>query len=166
MDRKRAKSLGMHVLGVRRKVRPHRYVDEMYGVSDLPKLMPRADFVLVTTPVTSETRNLVGKGQLDRMKTDASFINLGRAEVVDYDHLRKKLRRGEIKGAILDVFEPEPLPKRSPLWSTPNLFITPHVASDDADDYMPLTLDLVLENAGRFLSGRPLKNRVIPSREY
>ena len=98
--------------------------------------------------------------------TIAEVANLGRAEVVDYGVLRTKLANGEIKGAVLDVFDPEPLPSSSPLWSTPNLIITPHVASDDADAYMPLTLDLVLENAGRHLEGRPLRNRVILSREY
>ena len=94
------------------------------------------------------------------------MINFGRAEVVDYKVLQQKLTRGEIKGAVLDVFEPEPLPKTSPLWSTPNLIITPHVGSDDAETYMPFTLDLALENVGRYLAGRPLKNRVVPSREY
>lgn len=163
---RKAKELGLHVIGVRRTARRHRYVDEMYGVRELVKLIPRADFVLVTTPVTSETRGLLGKRELDRMRADASLINLGRAEVVDYDVLRRKLHEGEIKGAVLDVFDPEPLPKSSPLWSTPNLIMTPHVASDDADAYIPLTLDLALENVGRYLDGRRLKNRVVPSREY
>lgn len=163
---KKAKELGLHVIGVRRTPRRHRHVDEMYAINDLPKLIPRADFVLITIPVTSETRGLIGKRELDLMRPDASLINFGRAEVVDYKVLQKKLTRGEIKGAILDVFAPEPLPKTSPLWSTPNLIMTPHVGSDDAKTYMPLTLDLALENAGRYLAGRPLKNRVVPSREY
>lgn len=163
---KKAKELGLHVIGVRRTARRHRYVDEMYGVDALPKLIPRADFILVTTPVTSETRGLVGKRELDLMRPDASLINLGRAEVVDYGVLQKKLTRGEIKGAMLDVFDPEPLPKSSPLWSTPNLIMTPHVASDDADAYIPRTLDLALDNVRRYFARRPLKNRVIPSREY
>jgi len=163
---RKAKELGMHVIGIRRTPRPHRYVDEMYGRSDLPKLIPRADFVLVTAPVTSETRGLFGKKELDAMKPTASFINLGRAEVVDYEALERKLRRHEIRGAVLDVFDPEPLPKSSPLWTTPNLIMTPHVASDDAESYIPLTLDLVFDNVTRHLAGKPLRNRVIPSREY
>lgn len=163
---KRAKGLGLHVIGVRRSGRGHRYVDEMYRVRDLPKLIPRADFVLVTTPVTSETRGLIGKRELDLMRRDASFINLARADVVDYDVLARKLKRSEIKGAILDVFDPEPLPRTSPLWHTPNLIMTPHVATDDHLQYIPLTLDIALDNVGRYLSGRRLKNRVVPSREY
>ncbi|GMR22016.1 MAG: D-2-hydroxyacid dehydrogenase [Acidobacteriota bacterium] len=163
---KKAKELGLHVIGVRRTPRARRNVDEMYAVKDLRKLIPRADFVLITSPLTTETRGLMGKRELDLMRPEASLINFGRAEIVDYNVLRKKLIRGEIKGAVLDVFEREPLPKTSPLWSTPNLIITPHVGSDDAEAYIPFTLDLALENAGRYLAGRPLENRVIPSREY
>lgn len=163
---KKAKELGLRVIGVRRSARPHRYVDEMHPLQDLRELIPRADFILNTTPVTSETRGLFGKRELDLMRPDASFINFGRAEVVDYDVLRRKLTRGEIKGAVLDVFDPEPLPKSSPMWTTPNLIMTPHVGSDDAATYMPYTLDLALDNAARYLAGKRLKNRVIPAREY
>jgi phosphoglycerate dehydrogenase-like enzyme len=162
----RAKELGMRVLGVRRSARPHRYVDEMFGPDELDRVLPRADFVLVTTPLTRETRNLIGRRELDTMKRDAGLINLGRAQVVDYEALAEKLERGEIGGAILDVFDPEPLPPDSPLWKTPNLIITPHVASDDWDAYMPRTLDLVFDNLRRYFDGRPLKNRVRRRLEY
>ena len=162
----RAKELGMRVLGVRRNARPHRYVDEMYGPDELDRLLPQADFVLVTAPLTRETRNLIGRRELDLMKPHAGIINLGRAQVVDYEALADKLHRGELGGAILDVFDPEPLPPDSPLWETPNLIITPHVASDDWNEYMPRTLDLVFENIRRYFDGRPLKNRVRRSLEY
>lgn len=163
---RKAKGLGMRVLGVRRSGRPHRYVDEMFRPDELEKVLPRADFVLVTTPVTRETRGMIGERELDLVKRGASFINLGRAEVVDYEVLRRKLKQGDIAGAVLDVFDPEPLPKSSPLWTTPNLVITPHVASDDREAYIPRTMDLVFENVRRHLEGKPLKNRVVPSREY
>jgi len=157
---KRAKELGMHVLGVRRTRRPHRYVDEMLGVDELEKNLPRADFVVVTTPLTHETSNLIGRKELESMKPQAGLINLARAQVVDYKALAEKLRGGELSGAVLDVFDPEPLPSSSPLWKTPNLIMTPHVASDDWDEYMPRTLDLVFENLRRLLAGKALKNRV------
>ncbi|MFQ5789073.1 MAG: D-2-hydroxyacid dehydrogenase [Acidobacteriota bacterium] len=163
---RRAKQLDMSVLGVRRTPRPHRYVDEMYGPDELHRVLPRADFVLVTTPLTTQTRNLIGRRELDLMKPHAGLINMARAQVVDYDALREKLTRGELSGAILDVFDPEPLPSDSPLWATPNLIMTPHVASDDAEQYMPLTLDLVFDNLRRHLAGRPLRNRVQRDREY
>jgi glyoxylate/hydroxypyruvate reductase len=162
----RAQQLGMRVLGVRRSGRPHRHVDEMFAPDALHRLLPRADVVLVTAPLTKETRQLVGRRELDLMKPGAGLINMGRARVVDYDALAAKLRSGEVSGAILDVFDPEPLPADSPLWTTPNLVLTPHVSSDDVDRYVPRTLDLVFANVRRFLQGRLLKNRVHPDRQY
>lgn len=163
---RQAKRFGMKVIGVRRSGRPHRYVDEMFRPEDLEQVLPRADILLVTTPLTSETRGLIGVRQLDLLKTDAGLINLGRAQVVDYEALADRLENGKLGGAILDVFDPEPLPSDSRLWDTPNLIITPHVASDDWELYMPLTLDLVFENIRRQFAGRPLKNRVRPRLEY
>jgi glyoxylate/hydroxypyruvate reductase len=162
----RAKALGMRVLGVRRSGRPHRHVDEMFGPGELDRVLPRADVVLVTVPLTRETRQLIGKRELDLMKPAAGLVNMGRAGVVDYEALAAKLTRGELSGAMLDVFDPEPLPAESPLWTTPNLLMTPHVSSDDVDSYIPRTLDLVFDNVRRHLQGRPLKNRVHPDREY
>src|SRR5262245_22006887 len=106
-------------------------------------------------------------GREPRMVTaEAGLINMAAALVVDYEALAAKLTRGELSGAILDVFDPEPLPAESPLWTTPHLLISPHVSSDDVEQYVPRTLDLVFENVRRFLDGRPLKNRVLPEREY
>jgi phosphoglycerate dehydrogenase-like enzyme len=163
---RRAKQLGMRVLGVRRQARPHRYVDEMYGVDELDRVLPQADFVLITAPLTPETRGFIGRRELDLMKPHAGLINLGRAQVMDYDALMDKLRRGELSGAILDVFDPEPLPPDSPLWSTPNLIITPHVASDDEEQYMPRTIDLVFDNVRCYLAGRPIRNQVRRHLQY
>ncbi len=160
------KRLGMHVLGIRRSGRGHRAVDEMFSPSDLGRVIPHADIVFVTAPLTPETRHLIGRAELGLMKPTAGLVNFGRAGVVDYRALSAKLRRKEIAGAILDVFEPEPLPSSSSLWRTPNLIMTPHVTSDDDEDYMPLTLDLVFENVARLLDGRPLKNAVRPDISY
>jgi phosphoglycerate dehydrogenase-like enzyme/phenylpropionate dioxygenase-like ring-hydroxylating dioxygenase large terminal subunit len=163
---RRARQLKMRVLGVRRSRRPHRYVDEMFGPEDLPDVLSRADFVVVTLPLTSRTRGLIGRKELDGMKPGAGFVNMGRAGIVDYEALAGKLARGELGGAILDVFDPEPLPPESPLWATPNLIITPHVSSDDAEQYISLTLDLFFDNLRRYLTDRPLRNRVDATVEY
>ncbi len=157
--------LKMRVLGVRRSGRGHRYVDEMYRPNELDRILPRADFVLVTAPLTRETEGLIGKRALSSMKHGAGIVNMGRARVVDYDALAGSLRRGQLSGAILDVFDPEPLPAESPLWSTPNLIIVPHVSSDDAGVYMDRTLDVFFDNVARFLSNRPLRSRVVRSRQ-
>ena len=120
----------------------------MYRPNELDRILPRADFVLVTTPLTRETEGLIDKRAFSLMKHGAGIINMGRARVIDYDALVDNLRRGRLCGAILDVFDPEPLPAESRLWSTPNLVIVPHVSSDDADVYMDRTLDVFFDNVG------------------
>jgi phosphoglycerate dehydrogenase-like enzyme len=162
---RRARELGLRVLGVRRSRRPHPSVDAMFGPEDLGRLLPRADFVLVTTPLTSETRGLLGRKELNLLKPEAGLINMGRAGVVDYAALAEKLAAGELAGAVLDVFDPEPLPPDSFLWSTPNLLMTPHVSSD-APNYADRTLDLFFRSLRRYLAGRPPYNVVDRAREY
>jgi phosphoglycerate dehydrogenase-like enzyme len=155
---RQAKKLGLCVLG--------RWVDEMFGPEGIDEVLRRADFVLVTTPLTPATENLIDRRRLGLMKPGAGLINMGRARVVDYDALADKLRDGSLSGAILDVFDPEPLPPGSPLWDTPNLILTPHVSSDDDEGYIPRTLDLFFDNVRRHLAGRPLRNRVRPKLGY
>ncbi|MGE0094951.1 MAG: D-2-hydroxyacid dehydrogenase [Alphaproteobacteria bacterium] len=155
-----AKKMGMKVLGVRRSGGTHPAVDEMAKPVKLLKLLPRADFVLVTLPVTPATRHMLGARELDAMKPGAGLVNFGRAAVVDYEALRVRLESGRIGGAVLDVFNPEPLPSESPLWGTRNLIVTPHCTSDDLEAYIPKTLDLFFENLDRLLSGKKLKNVV------
>jgi len=94
------------------------------------------------------------------MKDHAGLINVGRAGVVDYDALIAALKSGKLSGAMLDVFDPEPLPASSALWHVPNLIITPHCSSDDLENYLPKTMDLAFENLSRLSAGRKLKNVV------
>jgi phosphoglycerate dehydrogenase-like enzyme len=160
-----AKRFGLRVLGIRRTGKTHAHVDEMYRPQALHKLLPRADFVLVTAPLTAETRHMIGARELDLMRPSAGLINYSRANLVDYKALAKRLRAGKLS-AILDVFDPEPLPSSSPLWKLPNLIITPHCSSDDREQYTPRTLDLVFQNMERFIGGKPLLNRVDPRLQY
>jgi phosphoglycerate dehydrogenase-like enzyme len=162
---RRAKQLGMRVIGVRRSGARHRDVDRMYRVEALAKALPQADFVLVAAPLTAETRGLIGRRELDLLKPAAGLVNMGRAGIVDYEALAAKLERRELAGAVLDVFHPEPLPSRTALWRCPNLIITPHVSSD-ALDYMSHVLRIFATNVGRYLSGRPLKNAVSRQDQY
>lgn len=157
---------GMHIIGVRRSRRPAAYCHETYGLDAIDELLPRADFVLVTLPSTAATDGLMSADKFARMKPGAAFISFGRAKVCDYGALAKCLESGALSGAVLDVFDPEPLPSTSPLWHTPNLIITPHCSSDDAADYIPLTLDLVFDNVGRMIEGKALRNKVDIAREY
>jgi phosphoglycerate dehydrogenase-like enzyme len=161
-----AKRLGMKVIGARRSGRPHRLADQVVGPNRLADAVAKADCIYVSAPLTPETRNLVSRAILAKAKPGASLVNLGRAGVVDYAALRDGLISGALSGAILDVFDPEPLPPGSPLWSTPNLVVMPHCSSDDLDRYIPLTFDLAFQNLARLSSGRKLKNRVDPKRGY
>ncbi len=160
-----ARRFGMKVIGIRRTGRPRPHVDEMHKPAALRRLLPRADFVAVTTPATARTRRMLGAREIGLLKTGAGLLNYSRAALVDYDALRRRLQRGELS-AVLDVFDPEPLPAGSPLWKTPNLIITPHCSSDDTERYTPKTLDLVFGQMKRYLAGRKLANVVDPKLEY
>ena len=160
-----AKRAGMQVLGIRRRGGPRRNVDEMYKPEHLHALLPRADFILVSAPHTDASHHMLAERELAMLKPGAGLVNYSRANLVDYDALRAKLEAGEMS-AVLDVFDPEPLPESSPLWRTPNLIITPHCSSDDRDQYTPRTLDLVLRNMHRLIKGQPLLNRVSRKHQY
>ena len=157
---KHAQALGIHVIGVSRHGKPLPELDEAVAVSELDRVLPRGDFVFVVTPLTQETTNLLSANRLALMKPGAGLVNIGRAAVVDYDALVEGLNSGAIGGAVLDVFDPEPLPPESKLWSQPNLVITPHVSADDGNAYVPLTLDVFFNNMRRLINGEALENQV------
>ena len=161
-----AKKLGMHVIGVRPSGAPHQAVDEMATPDRLHEMLPRADFVLCATPLTAETRGMMGRAEFALMKPTAGLISMGRGAVIDNDALVEALSEKKIDGAILDVTDPEPLPADSPMWDVPNLVITPHMSSDDAELYIPNTLDVLFENLRRLLAGEPLLNQVDAARGY
>ena len=162
----RVRQAGLKVIGVNASGRPHDAVDEIFTSADLDTVLARADFVVVNVPAIPATRGLIGRRQLDMMKPTAGLVNMARADVVDQAALADKLTRGELAGAVLDVFDVEPLPRDSPLWSTPNLIITPHVSCDDADAYIPRALDIFFENLACYLAGRPMPNQIDPARGY
>ena len=137
----------------------------MYRPSALLGLLPKADFVVVTAPLTPATRHLIGGKELDRLRPGAGLVNMSRADLVDYEALAARLEAGTLGGAVIDVARPEPLPPDSPLWRTPNLLITPHISSDPLD-YVERMARIVVDNARRLVAGRPLQNRVDPARGY
>lgn len=160
------KRLGMKVVGLRRSGAPHPHVDRMLGPDGLKALLAASDVVFVCTPLTDRTRALIGAAELASMKPGAGIVNIARGAIIDNDALRAALASGHVSGAILDVFEPEPLPADSPLWGVPNLLITPHCSSDDAEQYVPRTLDLIFENLRRLIAGKPLTAVVDPQLGY
>jgi phosphoglycerate dehydrogenase-like enzyme len=162
---RQAKQLGLRVIGLRQRMRRHPYVDRMYRPHQLREVLPLADFVLITAPLTPGTIGLVGRVELDLLKPTASLLNMGRAAIVDYTALAEKLTNGELRGAILDVFDPEPLPENSTLWDCPNLIITPH-SSIDAPDYSERVLSIFVDNLRRLASSKPLRNRIRREQGY
>jgi len=154
-----AKKLGARVIAVTRSGKAARPADKAVSAARIDRVLPEADFVVVASPLTPLTRGLLGRERLNLLKPTASLVNIGRSAIVDYDALREKLERGELAGALLDVFEPEPLPPDSPLWTTTNLVITPHVTCDDPHYVAPL-FDFWFANLERFLAGKRLKNLV------
>lgn len=163
---KMVQPLGVNVIGVSRSGAPVEGCDRMVTTAELDEVLPLADYLLIATPDTPETRGLMDKRRLDLMKPGAGIINIGREAVMDYDALCDKLEAGELGGAILDVFDPEPIAPDSRLWNTPNLIITPHVSADDGDAYIPLTLGLFFRNMELFLAGKPLLNPIDPALGY
>jgi phosphoglycerate dehydrogenase-like enzyme len=138
----------------------------MGTLDDLDRFLPRADLVALTAPATAATTGLLDARRFGLMKPGAGLLNMGRAALVDNAALTAALDSGRLSGAVVDVFDPEPLPAESPLWDVPNLFVVPHCSSDDADIYAAGVLDLTFENAARLLAGRPLRNRLQPRRQY
>ncbi len=130
--------------------------DGVAPVSALDELLPRADIVILTTPLTSETRHLINAERIARMKHGVLLVNAGRGAVVETDALVQALTRGRIRAA-LDVTDPEPLPPDHPLWRAPNLMITPHLATD-TPRFMGRAFVFAAEQAQRFARGGKLRN--------
>jgi phosphoglycerate dehydrogenase-like enzyme len=158
-----AQAFDMRVLGT--KATPetgHEHVDELRGPDATQWLAGRADYLLVSCPLTDETRNLVGDQEFASMSADTVLVNVARGPIVDQQALRYALQKGRIRGAILDVFEEEPLPPDSGLWSYSNVIITPHMAGS-TPRYFERVADLFVTNWDRFLDDGVdgLENRVL-----
>jgi phosphoglycerate dehydrogenase-like enzyme len=154
-----AKKLGMPVIAVTRSGKAHRLADKVVKTNQLDKVLPKADFVIVTTPLTAETRGLINKERIQLLKEGAGFINIGRSPIVDYVALADRLQKGELLGAVLDVFDQEPLAPTSTFWETQNLMVLPHISCDDPR-YIDHLYDFWFFNFERFLNGKKLKNIV------
>lgn len=162
----RAKALGMHVVGSRRRSQlPMDGVDEIYGPEQLPEMISDADHVAVTLPSTPRTRGLIGKREFEVMKETAVIYNIGRGEIIRQEELIDALNNGVIGGAGLDVTTPEPLPEDSPLWDTPGVFITPHY-SGSTPYYWDRGIEIVIENIRRHRNDEPLINVVDKAEGY
>lgn len=160
------RAFGMHTTGIRR--RPAEVQDPafpIYSATEMPGLLPQADYVVNTLPLTAGTRNLVDANAIARMKPGAFFVNIGRGATVDENALIAALQSGHLGGAGLDVFSEEPLPPASPLWAMENVIMTRHYAGS-SPCYDERAMDLFMDNLARYQAGDPLKNEVDRARGY
>lgn len=151
-----AKALNMKVIGVRRSPRkPEDPVDEMHAPDQLDKLLPRADWLMLACPLTPETRGVFTAERLALLPKGAYILNVARGECIDEPAMTTMLRDGRLAGAYLDVFAKEPLPQESPLWSMPNVLVTPH-NSTSAIGNERRVFDLFTQNLERWQRGDTL----------
>jgi phosphoglycerate dehydrogenase-like enzyme len=160
-----ARALGMRVVGVRRSGGSVDGVDEVVTPDRLAEVLPRCQSVVVVTPLTPQTRGLIGSAALAHLPEGALLVDVSRGGVVDVDATVAALRSGRLAGAALDVFETEPLPDDSPLWDEPGLLITPHNAGL-SPDYFPRIADLFLANLDALVAGSPPPTAVDRARGY
>jgi phosphoglycerate dehydrogenase-like enzyme len=142
-----AEAFGMNVLSTRRTE------------GDLDELLPRADSVVVTLPLTDETRGMFDRRRIGLLKRGAIFVNIGRGPVVDEQALIDALRSGHLRGAALDVFATEPLPADSPLWDVDNVILSPHTAAQSMHENERI-VELFADNLRRYLAGDELRSRI------
>lgn len=161
---RKVKALGAEcVIGVRHSLRNRPdFLDEQYTLSELDKVLPRADIVAMVLPDSEETRHIINKNSIGLMKKGAYLINVGRGSAIETEALKEALESGHLAGCALDVTEPEPLPENSPLWKIPNVIITPHVAGNF---YLKETFERVVriadKNLKAWLEGQELANVVL-----
>jgi phosphoglycerate dehydrogenase-like enzyme len=163
-----ARAFGMTVIGTRRtteEAAPTAEVDHVLRQDQLPRLLANSDFVVLSLPLTTETRGLIAEKELRTMKPTAYLINVARGGIVDEEALIRALEQRWIAGAGLDVFAAEPLRVDSGLWELPNAFFSPHVSGDIEGEF-ELATDLFIDNLRRYLNDEPLHNVVDTTRGY
>jgi phosphoglycerate dehydrogenase-like enzyme len=175
-----AQSFGMKILAMKYNLRelvsddytlpgtgdPHAEIpDRLYPPAALKSFLGACDYVVLTLPLNKQTRHLIDAAALEAMKPSAVLINVSRGPVVDEKALIYALREKQIAGAGLDVFEEEPLPADSPLWTLPNVILSPHV-SGYSPHYDERSAEVFAENLRRFIAGEALINQVDRDRDY
>jgi phosphoglycerate dehydrogenase-like enzyme len=156
----RVRPLGMKVLALKRNtayVDP--MVDHVFGPEQRAEMISRSDYIVVTAPLTAETRGMIGDAEFAAMKPTAVVINVGRGPIIDERALVRALSERRIKGAALDVFDHEPLPPGHPFFKLENVLLSPHCA-DHTPDWLDNAMEFFIEQFERYSKGQPLLNIV------
>jgi glyoxylate/hydroxypyruvate reductase A len=158
-----ARAFEMRVIGVNRSGRRIPEVERVFRRPALGEFLAASDYVLLAAPLTPETRGLIGNAELRAMRPEAWLVNVGRGGLIQEEALVRALHERWIAGAILDVFQSEPLPSDHPFWALPNAVVTPHISGpSDPAEIAPIFND----NLKRFLEGKTLRGRVDLRRGY
>ncbi len=158
----RLKAFGVTVIATRRDMwNPYMFVDEMLPVDRIGELMERCDAIIIATPRIPATDNLIGQKQFHAMKPGMVLIDVGRGGVVNQTAMLDALRRGRLAAAGLDVFATEPLPPASPLWTMPNVVVTPHVGAA-SPRYWEHAAEIISINLHRILADEPMIDEITP----
>jgi phosphoglycerate dehydrogenase-like enzyme len=160
-----AATLGMRVIGMRANPTATEHVEYVAGPDELLSVLAQADIVLVSLPLTQRTRHLVDRPQFAAMQRGAVLVDVSRGGIVRQAALIESLQNGHLKGAALDVFETEPLPRESPLWSMANVIITPHCSSV-YEGWERRSIEMFCDNIERWRRGEKRHNIVEPCRGY
>ena len=152
-----AKAFGMHITGFSRSGASVEGFERVFAANQLDAFLAEPDYLVCVLPDTPGTRHLLDANAFRSMKSGCYLVNVGRGVVIDEDALAAALVKGELSGAVLDVFQDEPLPQESPLWNAPGLIVTAHVA---AKSWPEDIARIFIENYRRFVAGEPLKYRI------
>lgn len=156
---KKAKVFGMHVIGIKRTVSELENFDIVDNLDNINSCLNKADYVVVTMPLTPDTKHLFDANRFEQMKEGSVFINISRAGLVKQDDLLEALKNGSIESAVLDVFDVEPISSSSELWNVDNLYITPH-SSGRLPNFVEEAVQYCIENIRAFWNNQPLPNMV------
>ena len=158
-----AQCYGLRIIGLNRGGKPCDGVEKVFTSENQDQFLAQSDYVVLTLPDTPQTRHFINADMLAMMKSSATLINVGRGSIINEPDLVTALQQGQIASAVLDVFETEPLPKDSLLWSLPNVFVTPHFA---AASFPEDVVAIFVENYDRFIQHKPLMHVIDFKRGY
>lgn len=161
-----AARFGMHVTGVRARPAPHPACAGVVGTDAFDGVLPETEFLVLACPLTPATERLLDRRRIFLLPPGAGVVNIGRGRLLDQAALCDALDAGHLSGAVLDVFDPEPVPPGDRVWTTRNLIVSPHTAADDPATYLPRSLEILFANLRALETGAPLPTRFDPVRGY
>ncbi len=161
-----AARFGMRITGVRVNPAPHPTCGTVIGTGEMDRILPETEFLVLACPLTPATHHIMDRRRIGLLPRGAGVVNIGRGKLLDQEALCDRLDAGELGGAVLDVFDPEPIPPGHRIWSTPNLIVSPHTAADDPNTYNPRSLDIFFDNVRALREGRKLTTQIDPTRGY